>query len=209
MFTGIVESTGTITARETSGDDLRLTIETDIAGDDLHRGDSVSVSGVCLTVETIEPPAFTVFLAAETREVTYLDTLEVGDAVNIERPLAASGRLDGHIVQGHVDGMIKVIDRWSIGEDWRYVFELPPEYAPYIVMKGSIALDGISLTVAERAEDRFEVAIIPETYNITTLSEKTPGDLVHLEVDVIARYVERQLQADPEQRQRRREELRY
>lgn len=193
MFTGIVETTGTITDRSVDGDSLRLTIETALS-DGLDVGASVSVSGVCLTAERVDPPTFEVFLAAETRERTYLDTLAVGDRINIERPLPVDGRLDGHIVQGHVDATISVREREALGEDWRYVFDLPTVLAPYVVEKGSVAIDGISLTVAEIEEDGgFSVALIPETLSRTTIGEKEPGDPVHLEVDVVARYVEQML----------------
>ncbi|MFW6152947.1 MAG: riboflavin synthase [Halobacteriota archaeon] len=193
MFTGIVETTGTITGREATSDGFRLRIETDVT-DGVEPGASIAISGVCLTAETIDGSIVEVFLAEETRERTYLGELTVGDRVNVERPLAVDGRLDGHLVQGHVDATSSVLERRSVGEDWRFTFELPPSLSPYVVEKGSIAVDGISLTVADRDADRFDVAIIPETYRRTTLGEKRPGDPVHLEVDVIARYVERQLE---------------
>lgn len=192
MFTGIVEGTATVHARDETDGGLRLTLTSPLVGS-LEPGDSIAVNGVCLTAESIESPRFTVFLATETRSVTYLDSLVVGDAVNIERPMPADGRFDGHLVQGHVDATATVQSRQQIGDDWRYSFSLPPRLQPYIVEKGSIAVDGISLTVAELDEDGFEVALIPETLERTTLGEKQPGDPVHLEMDVIARYVERQL----------------
>lgn len=192
MFTGIVESTATIVERREHGVDLRLVLETPLSAE-LTPGDSIAVSGVCLTAETVDPPNFEVFLAAETRERTYLDDLSTGDAVNVELPMPADGRFDGHLVQGHVDATTTVVDRHQVGEDWRFRFDLPASLAPYVVEKGSVAVDGISLTVAECDLSAFEVAIIPETFERTTLSEKAPGDPVHLEVDVIARYVERQL----------------
>lgn len=194
MFTGIVETTGTITEREPSTDGLRLHIETGV-GRELDPGASIAISGVCLTVEAVDGSTIVVFLAEETRERTYLGELTVGDRVNVERPLPVDGRLDGHLVQGHVDATSRVLDRRAVGEDWRYAFELPSSVAPYVVEKGSIAVDGISLTVADRSDERFDVAIIPETRERTTLEDKRPGDPVHLEVDVIARYVERQLNA--------------
>lgn len=192
MFTGIVQGTATITDRSEQADDLRLTLETPLSGE-LSTGDSIAISGACLTAETVDPPAFSVYLAAETRERTYLEDLDVGSSVNVELPMPADGRFDGHLVQGHVDATTTVADRQQLGEDWRYRFDLPSALEPYVVEKGSIAVDGISLTVAAREVGAFEVAIIPETLQRTTLSEKTPGDPVHLEVDVVARYVERQL----------------
>jgi riboflavin synthase len=226
VFTGIVETTGEVTAREATSEGLRLQVASE-ALDDLHHGQSIAVSGVCLTVESFgtgdgrdasdtddgrsgaadDTPAtdggtvvaetddetgnwFEVFLAAETVAKTYLDDLRVGDLVNVERALPADGRFDGHLVQGHVDGTASIRSIEQVGEDWRFGFDLPERFDDYVVPKGSIALDGISLTVAERDENGFEVAIVPTTYEVTTLSEKSVGDPVHLEVDVVAKYVE-------------------
>jgi len=190
MFTGIVEETGELRAREATDDGLRLRIGGEETTGDLAHGQSVSVSGACLTVEEYGEDWFEVFLASETVEKTYLGDLAVGDPVNLERALRADERLDGHFVQGHVDGVVEVTGVDSVGDDWFFEFELPDEYADYVVEKGSITLDGISLTVAERADDRFRVAVIPTTYDLTTLGAKAVGDPVHLEVDVIAKYVE-------------------
>ncbi len=195
MFTGIVEETGEIVARDETEDGLRLRIAADAVAEDLHHGQSISVSGTCLTVERYEENAwFEVFLASETVDRTYLGELKVGDGVNLERAMPADGRFDGHVVQGHVDAVATVEGVESIGEDWFFEFELPEGYDRYVVEKGSITLDGISLTVAEREGDRVIVAIIPTTYELTTLSEKDVGDPVHLEVDVLAKYVERLLE---------------
>jgi len=207
MFTGIVEGTGVVTDVERSEEGRRLRIAADVA--DLSGGQSIAISGVCLTVEAHgrydgDPPSvggldpgalsgeawFEVFLAVETVKRTYLDRLGPGDRVNVERSLRADDRLDGHFVQGHVDGTASVVDVERVGDDWRFAFSLPEDLADYVVEKGSIAVDGISLTVADVSGDAFEVAIIPETYRRTTLSEKAPGDPVHLEVDVVAKYVE-------------------
>ncbi|QRV13705.1 riboflavin synthase [Haloterrigena salifodinae] len=198
MFTGIVEETGEIVARERTDDGLRLRIGADEVATGLEHGQSISVSGVCLTVERFETGAwFEVFLATETVERTYLGTLEEGDVVNLERAMPADGRFDGHVVQGHVDAVATVTEIESVEEDWFFEFELPEGYAKYVVEKGSITLDGISLTVADldEATGRVTVAIIPTTYDLTTLSEKSVGDRVHLEVDVLAKYVERLLEA--------------
>jgi len=172
-------------------DGRRLTVAAE-GLDDLHHGQSINVSGVCLTVEEYDRDTgwFEVFLASETVAKTYLGELSVGDLVNIERAMPADGRFDGHVVQGHVDTAATVEAVEQVGEDWRYAFSLPAELSKYVVSKGSIAVDGISLTVAERGEEAFEVAIIPATREITTLSEKSVGDRVHLEVDVMAKYVE-------------------
>ncbi|MFB6155805.1 MAG: riboflavin synthase [Haloferacaceae archaeon] len=188
MFTGIVEETGTVAAVESAEGGRRLRIDATFA--DLEHGQSISVSGACLTVERAVDGGFEVFLAAETVEKTYLGDLREGDAVNLERALPANGRFDGHLVQGHVDTTTEVTGVERVGDDWWFEFALPESVARYVVQKGSIALDGISLTVAERGDDEFAVAIIPTTYDLTTLSEKSVGDPVHLEVDVVAKYVE-------------------
>jgi len=177
-----------VRAVEESADGRRLRIDTNMQG--FTRGQSISISGACLTVEAYDGGSFEVFLASETVDRTYLGELEPGDRVNVERALPADGRLDGHFVQGHVDGTTQITTIRQIDEDWRFGFSLPPALAPYVVEKGSISVDGISLTVAALAGDEFEVAIIPETYDLTTLSTKSVGDPVHLEVDVVAKYVE-------------------
>lgn len=133
------------------------------------------------------------FLAAETIEKTYLGDAVEGDRVNLERALAADDRFDGHIVQGHVDGTTTVTNVERVGDDWFFEFDLPESLANYVVQKGSVCLDGISLTVADRREGTFAVAIIPTTYDLTTLSEKAVGDPIHVEVDVVAKYVESML----------------
>lgn len=208
MFTGIVEETGVIADTTDTGGGRRLRIRT--AFEDLHHGQSISVSGVCLTIEEYGGDWFEVFLAAETVEKTYLGAVDVGDAVNLERALRADGRFDGHIVQGHVDTTAEITAVEQVGEDRFFEFSLPEAFDKYVVNKGSVTLDGISLTVAERTstgarksrtsgdgtgggEDRFTVAIIPTTYELTALSEKSVGDPVHLEVDVVAKYVESML----------------
>ena len=202
MFTGIVETTGEVLGRGETADGVRLRIGVD-GFNDLHHGQSISVSGVCLTVEQFgasdgadgDGAWFETFLAAETVAKTYLGDLREGVPVNLERALAADGRFDGHVVQGHVDTTTRVTGVEEVGEDWRFSFALPPEYAKYVVDKGSVTLDGISLTVAERRPDGFDVAVIPATYDLTNLSAKEPGDPVHLEVDVVAKYVENMLEA--------------
>ena len=199
MFTGIVEDTGAVRSRTETADGLRLRIGVE-GFDDLHHGQSISVSGVCLTVEeygdfggeaaAAEGGWFEVFLASETVEKTYLGDVAEGDPVNVERAMPADGRFDGHVVQGHVDTVAEVRGVERVGEDWRFAFAIPEGHADYLVDKGSVTLDGISLTVAEKRDGEFDVAIIPTTYELTTLSEKSVGDPVHLEVDVIAKYVE-------------------
>ena len=188
MFTGIVEETGEVLDITETAEGKRLRLSTTFDG--LSVGQSISVSGACLTVEEFDEDSFEVFTATETLEKTYLGELAVGDVVNLERALPADGRFDGHFVQGHVDATATVTDIERLGDDWEFTFALPADLAPYVVDKGSITVDGISLTVAAQDGEEFAVAIIPETYNITTLSEKSVGDPVHLEVDVIAKYVE-------------------
>ncbi|WP_280585682.1 riboflavin synthase [Halorubrum sp. Boch-26] len=197
MFTGIVEDTGAVRERTETADGLRLRIGVE-GFDDLHHGQSISVSGVCLTVEEYETDGdaggwFEVFLASETVAKTYLGDVKEGDPVNVERAMPADGRFDGHVVQGHVDTVAEVTGIERVGEDWRFAFAIPEGHADYLVDKGSVTLDGISLTVAEKREAEFDVAVIPTTYDLTTLSEKSVGDPVHLEVDVIAKYVENML----------------
>jgi len=194
MFTGIVEETGVVLDIEDTDAGRRLRIETTFDG--LAGGQSIAVDGACLTVEEYEGGEwFSVFLAAETLDRTTFDAVAEGQEVNLERALAADERFDGHVVQGHVDGTTDIVDIERVGEDWAYTFELPAGLAQYVVEKGSIALDGISLTVARLDESAgtFSVAIIPTTYHETTLSQKEPGDAVHVEVDVFAKYVERML----------------
>ena len=192
MFTGIVEAVGEVTAVDATEDGRRLRIATPFAAE-LGEGESVSVAGACLTVEAFDEAGFEVFLAAETVARTSLGDREVGDGVNLERALPADARLDGHFVQGHVDGTTEVTDVESVGEDWTYEFALPEGLGRYVVEKGSVALDGVSLTVAGLDDDAgtFSIAIIPTTYRETTFSELEPGDSVNVEVDVLAKYVER------------------
>jgi len=208
MFTGIVEATGEVLDVVDDDGGRRVRVATDFA--DLTGGQSISVSGACLTVEEYSDGEwFEVFLARETVDRTYFGDLTVGDTVNLERAMPADGRFDGHIVQGHVDATAEVVaieregedpasgasgtsssERSEYDGDWTFTFSLPDDQRDYLVEKGSITVDGISLTVAARGADTFDVAIIPTTYAETTLSEKSVGDPVHLEVDVVAKYVE-------------------
>ncbi len=190
MFTGIIEATGEIVAVDDERGGRRLRVAAPFA-DELQHGQSVAVSGACLTVEAFDDESFELFLSEETVERTYLGSIGVGDPVNLERALPADGRFDGHFVQGHVDGVAEVTGVERIDEDWVFAFSLPEELTRYVVEKGSIAVDGISLTVADLREEAFTVAIIPATYELTNLSERSVGDPVHLEVDVVAKYVER------------------
>jgi riboflavin synthase len=196
MFTGIVEGTGTVVAlaRSGSGDGARLEVDTPWPPGELAVGDSVAVDGCCLTVVARTPGGFAADLVAETLRRTALGRLATGARVNLERPLALGGRLGGHLVQGHVDGVGRVLDRRPVGESEEVRVELPEDLARYVVEKGSIAVDGVSLTVAAAGPDWFAVALVPHTLAATTLGERGPGDPVHLEVDVVAKYVERLVQ---------------
>ncbi|MFC3478126.1 riboflavin synthase [Halobacterium litoreum] len=192
MFTGIIEETGTVESVEDGDGGRRLRISTgDLSG--FSHGESISVGGVCLTVEEFGADWFSTFTATETLEKTTLDAVSEGDAVNLERALPADGRLDGHVVQGHVDTTTEVVGVEQVGEDWTFTFALPDGHEQYVAPKGSIALDGISLTVADVDDqaNTFSVAVIPTTHDLTTLSERDPGDRVNVEVDVMAKYVER------------------
>ena len=196
MFTGIVEEVGTVVAREDQADAARLRIRAATVLEDVSLGDSISVSGVCLTVTDVEDGVWGTDVMAETLRRSSLGKAEAGGRVNLERAVTAHTRLGGHMVQGHVDGVGTVLSR-TPSEHWEVVrIELPRELARYVVEKGSIAVDGVSLTVsAVTAVDDpapwFEVSLIPTTLRETTLGERTPGDPVNLEVDVIAKYVER------------------
>ncbi|MCX2818185.1 riboflavin synthase [Haladaptatus sp. F3-133] len=187
MFTGIVEETGRIDGIETDEDGVRMRLEASFVPD---RGGSVAVNGACLTAESTDDEGFDVFVAEETLDKTWLGELDEGDEVNLERAMRADGRFDGHIVQGHVDTTTRVVDTRRIGEDWEYVFEVPEGFERYVVGKGSVTLDGVSLTVAELDGGEFTVAVVPETYSVTNFSEKGSGDPVNFEVDIVAKYVE-------------------
>jgi riboflavin synthase len=196
VFTGIVEEVGTVVAREDQADAARLRIRAAKVLEDVALGDSISVSGVCLTVTDVEDGVWGTDVMAETLRRSSLGKAEAGGRVNLERAVTAHTRLGGHMVQGHVDGVGTVVSR-TPSEHWEVVrVELPRELARYVVEKGSISVDGVSLTVsAVSAVDDptpwFEVSLIPTTLRDTTLGERTPGDPVNLEVDVIAKYVER------------------
>ncbi|KRE62688.1 riboflavin synthase [Nostocoides sp. Soil756] len=195
MFTGIVEELGTVVALESATDSARLTIRGPLVTSDAAHGASIAVNGVCLTVVTHGDGEFSVDVMAETLARSSLGALVPGAPVNLERAMAASGRFGGHVVQGHVDGTGTVIAR-TPGEQWEVVeVSLPPELAPYVVEKGSITVDGVSLTVVDAGESSFTVSLIPTTLALTTLGTKAVGDPVNLEVDVLAKYVERLLAA--------------
>jgi riboflavin synthase len=193
MFTGIVEELGTVVALDTAADSARLTISGPLVTSDAEHGASIAVNGVCLTVVTHGEGQFSVDVMAETLRRSSLGALHPGDRVNLERAMAASGRFGGHVVQGHVDGTGTITAR-TPGERWEVVeVSLPADLTPYVVEKGSITVDGVSLTVVDVTDDAFTVSLIPTTLELTTLGTKGVGDPVNLEVDVLAKYVERLL----------------
>ena len=196
MFTGIIEELGVVEKLEDQGDAVRLTVRGPQVTVDAQLGDSVAVNGCCLTVAGRDGETFTADVMRETLDKTSLGVLEAGGRVNLERAVTATTRLGGHIVQGHVDGTGTVVRR-EPSEHWELVeVSLPCELSRYLVDKGSITVDGVSLTVVSVSDERFSVSLIPETLARTNLGHKQPGDPVNLEVDVIAKYVERLLHHD-------------
>ncbi|MEV0779260.1 riboflavin synthase [Streptomyces sp. NPDC050428] len=191
MFTGIVEELGEVTAVENLGDSSRFRLRGPAVTEDAKHGDSIAVNGVCLTVVDLAEGEFTADVMAETLNRSSLGALVPGSRVNLERPMAVGDRLGGHIVQGHVDGTGTIVDR-KTSENWEIVkISLPADLTRYVVEKGSVTVDGVSLTVVDAGPDHFTVSLIPTTLALTTLGIKKPGDPVNLEVDVIAKYVER------------------
>ncbi|WP_337880422.1 riboflavin synthase [Rheinheimera sp.] len=197
MFTGIIEAKGRVTALQHKGKDLKLTIESaSLDFSDVKLGDSIATNGVCLTVTALGPQSFSADVSGETVKRTLFGQYQVGQQVNLEKALLATSRLGGHLVSGHVDGVGKVLRIDTYGEAWQVWVEMAPELARYIAEKGSITVDGISLTVNELAAGQFRLTIVPHTAKETTLITLKAGSLVHLEVDLIARYLERLLSAN-------------
>jgi riboflavin synthase len=194
MFTGIIEELGTIEAVQMRSAGARLTIRCSTVIGDATEGASIAVNGVCLTAVDLRPASFSADLAPETLNRSNLGDLRAGSRVNLERPLSPNGRLNGHIVQGHVDGTGEFLSLESLGDDnWWLRVRVPAELDPYLVYKGSIAIDGISLTIASLESDVMAVTIIPHTYRGTTLGGYRPGARVNLECDVLAKHVEKLL----------------
>jgi riboflavin synthase len=194
MFTGIIEELGKVSAIEQQPDAIRLTIDCSKVLSDLKRGDSISCSGTCLTAIDIDGSSFTADVMLETLKCSSLSEVKVGDVINLERAMQHETRFGGHIVQGHVDGVGEVISREK-SDNWDWVrIRIPADLMKYVVMKGSITIDGISLTVNELGEDHIAVSLIPETLEVTTLGYKHPGDKVNVEADVLAKHIERLLQ---------------
>ena len=195
MFTGIVEELGRVKAIELKADALRLTIEGQLVVSDANRGDSIAVCGTCLTVVEHDATSFTADVMQETLNLTSLAGIKVGDPVNLERAMTAATRFGGQVVQGHVDGLGEIISR-TPSENWELVqVRIPKELMKYIVLKGSITIDGVSLTVNQVGEDFIGLSLIPETLALTTLGTKQPGDKVNVEADVMAKHIERLLEA--------------
>jgi riboflavin synthase len=197
VFTGLIQETGEIAALESSGSQTRITVRAKNIVKELKAGDSVAVSGVCLTALNIADDKFSADLAQETRERTSLRQLKPGALVNLELPARAQDRMGGHVVQGHVDGTGRIVglEKIKYHDDWRLIIEIPQELERYVAPQGSIAVEGISLTVAAIVEStkgaRVEIAIIPHTWEATNLKALKTGDPVNIEVDVLAKYAER------------------
>ena len=193
MFTGIIEELGSVRSIEERGENARIVISAHVVTEGTNHGDSISVNGVCLTALDIHPDSFAADVSRETLLRSTLGNLKPGAPVNLERAVTPATRLGGHIVQGHVDARGQFTGVEDHGESWTIRIAYPKEIARYLVFKGSVAVEGISLTIAALTDDYFEVAIIPKTWQVTNLSHLKPGDGVNLEVDVIGKYVERLL----------------
>ena len=191
MFTGIIEELGRVRHVERRGDDARIVIGAQTVTADAREGDSIAVNGVCLTALDVRKDSFAADCSRETLERSTLGHLQVGTPVNLERAVTPETRLGGHIVQGHVDARGHFVSSLDHGGSWTVRIAYPREIGPYLVFKGSVTVEGISLTIASLTDDFFEVAIIPKTWEVTNLSQLRPGDEVNLEADVIAKYVER------------------
>ncbi|PYS99800.1 MAG: riboflavin synthase [Acidobacteria bacterium] len=193
MFTGIIEELGTIEAFTPHEGGAKMIVSADLVTSDSVDGDSIAVNGVCLTALEIKPGSFAADLSQETLDRSTLGNLKTGSRVNLERAVTPSTRLGGHMVQGHVDARGEFVSAESHGDFWTVRIGYPKEISQYLVFKGSIAVEGISLTIAALADSTFDLAIIPKTWEMTNLSTLKPGDAVNLEADVIAKYVERMI----------------
>lgn len=191
MFTGIIEELGKIALLEKSANGAKIRISAKIVTDGTNEGDSIAVNGVCLTVLEIKKDSFSADVSQETLDKSTLSRLKIGAKVNLERAVTPNTRLGGHIVQGHVDSRGKFVSAMQSGDFWTIRVSFPKEIGQYLVYKGSISVEGISLTIAALGEDYFEIAVIPKTWELTNLSTLKSGDEVNLEADVIAKYVER------------------
>jgi riboflavin synthase len=193
MFTGIIEEMGSVKGLRREAGAARLAVSASLVLEGTAIGDSICVNGVCLTVVEMDGAAFSADVANETLKVTNLGDLRAGQKVNLERALRLSARIGGHLVTGHVDAVGRIREKKQEGNSWRIFIETPESALPYIIKKGSVAVDGISLTVADVEKTGFSVAMIPHTAKLTTLGYKSTGDSVNLETDIIGKYVERLL----------------
>jgi riboflavin synthase len=200
MFTGIIEELGRVREIEPRGEDARIVIEARTVTEGSRDGDSIAVNGVCLTALDVRPDSFRADVSKETLFRSTLGNLKEGSPVNLERAVTPLTRLGGHIVQGHVDARGEFLGAEDHGESWTFRIAYPKEIARYLVFKGSVAVEGISLTIANLTDDYFEIAVIPKTWEVTNFSQLKPGDAVNLEADVIAKYVERILAVAPSAR---------
>jgi riboflavin synthase len=196
MFTGLVEELGTVREVRRRGEGMILSVAASAVLDDLKVGDSIAVNGACLTVALLKGEVFSAELSGETLDRTTLKEVKAGDRVNLERPLRPTDRLGGHFVTGHVDGVGKIHSIVPLGEMREMVFQVPKSLIRYLVPKGSVAVDGVSLTVNAVTEEGFKVTVIPHTAAVTTLGLKRPGDPVNLETDLLGKYVERFLMGE-------------
>ena len=191
MFTGIIEELGKVSSVNKSDAGVRIIVSAALVTSDIKNGDSIAVNGVCLTAVDVSPSSFAADVSPETLERTTIGNLQQGSRVNLERAVTPTTRLGGHIVQGHVDGRGTFLSAESQGDFYTVKIGFPLELARYFVHKGSVAIEGISLTIASLSETDFEIAVIPKTWEMTNLSSLRPGDAVNLEADIIAKYVER------------------
>jgi riboflavin synthase len=197
MFTGIIEELGSVRSIEERGENARIVIAASTVTEGTNHGDSIAVNGVCLTALDIHPDSFAADVSRETLSRSTLGRLKPGAPVNLERAVTPVTRLGGHVVQGHVDGRGQFMEVEDHGESWTLRIKYPADLARYLVYKGSVAVEGISLTIAGLTDEYFEIAIIPKTWEVTNLSHLKPGDDVNIEVDVIGKYVERLLSFNP------------
>lgn len=191
MFTGIIEELGRVSALENHAGGVRISISASVVTEGTAVGDSIALNGVCLTAIDPKPDGFFADVSPETLNVTTIGKLAVGSPVNLERAVTPTTRLGGHIVQGHVDFQGTFLGAVQSGGFWTVSIGFPPEMSPYLIYKGSVAVEGISLTIAALHQESFEIALIPKTWEMTNLSALKPGDRVNLEADVIAKYIER------------------
>ncbi|WP_458412042.1 riboflavin synthase [Schinkia sp. CFF1] len=191
MFTGIIEEKGTIKAITKSGDAIKMSIQAPKILEDVHLGDSIAVNGVCLTVTTFDKNTFSVDIMPETVKATSLRDLTTGSKVNLERAMGANGRFGGHFVSGHVDGTGTIIKKKPVANAVYYEIEVNEELLHYMLLKGSVTVDGTSLTIFGLSDKSFTISLIPHTMSETILGEKTPGDIVNIECDVLGKYIDK------------------